>query len=301
MKYARRVLLGLIVLMSAPTVGCTSGEIDAELALYLSSDNLDYYEDVLFPGSRRAEYDAIFNRVPLYLPLHLAYDTTRADAIITQRGDLQITAHLTAGQVFKAEPDKESWRYLNEDPWNGESEEDRWGAEYFGELTSGDQDYRKLDEDLRLILLVNLPAPPDEGAWDAGEWEYPAELHANYLDTYVDEEDQEHPIEEDDIQLLSRMIIGGEQFETLHGTRLEEESGTTLESEAPNVTLDELEMPAGAGSKGHARGSFDLMLEAVSFGASAGIATIEGTFDLDVRDDPWALDDLEVQEDLVEP
>lgn len=293
------LLFGLCLIVSAPVGGCASGEVDAELAMYLSSGNLDYYEDVLFPGSRRAEYDAIFGRVPLYLPLHLPYESTSADAIITQRGDLQITTHLTAGQIFAEDVDEDRWRYLEEEPWNGESDEDRWGEEYYDELARRDRDYRKLDEDLRLILLVNLPAPPDDGPWDAGEWEYPVELHANYLDTYLDEQEQEHPIPEDEIELMSRMIIGGEQFETLNNTRLDEETGASLEDPAPNLILDELEMPQGT-TRGRATGTFDLMLEANSFGASSGIAVIEGSFEVEIRDDPWALEDLDVREDLGE-
>lgn len=300
MRRLSRLLPGLLLFTSLSLGGCSSGEVDAELALYLSSGNLDYYEDVLYPAARRAEYDAIFNRVPLYLPLHLPYESTRTDAIITQRGDLQITTHLDAGDIFKQDLVQESWHYLNEEPWNGESSEDRWGEEYFDELVSSDPDYRALSEDLRLILLINLPDPPADDSWDAGEWEYPVELHANYLDTTFDDQDQENPIDEDDIQLMSRMIIGGELFETLNGARLDEDTGVTVDDPTPHVILDELEMPA-KGTRGHASGSFDLFLEANSFGSSAGIATIVGAFEVDVHDDPWALEDLDVQEDLEEP
>jgi len=275
--------------------GCPSGEVTAEAGLYLARENLDFYDDVVFPSSRRATYDDIFATVPVNLPLRAPYETTHVDAIITQRGDLQLTAHLDAGDLFDS--DKADFGYLQDEIWNGESQEDRWGEELLEELTSGEADYRGLDQDIRLILLINLPDPGEEG-WSSDGWEYPAELWANYRDVWVDDEGQEHDIDEDEIQLMSRMIVGGELFETTTGLRYDEELGTTVEVEEPDLVLDELTLPGEDGRFGKATGSFTLLLEAESFASSSGFATIAGTFDVDVHEDRWALEDLDVQEDL---
>ena len=279
--------------------GCSSGEIDGDLTLLLEKGNLQYYEEVVFPSSRRSEMDEIFVGVPNYLPLYLSYQTTRVDAIITQRGDLQLTSHLTAGKVYRTEFDASDYEYLNEDNWNGESEADRFGEALNQELTDRDSAYDQLNDDIRLIMLINIPEAddPDE-VWPSADWEYPAELVANYQDVYLDEEDQEHDIPEDDIQLMSRMIIGGELFETALGERFNLEEGLREDSEDPNLILEELTMPGEDGKLGTASGSFDLMLEADSFSASSGVAVITGTFDVEVHDDQWALEDLDVQEDL---
>ncbi len=279
-------------------LGCASGEVDAELGLYLERGNLDYYEEVVFPTARRDAYESLFASVPLYLPLHLTYRTDSVDAIITQRGDLQITAHLDAGAIYHEEMTADDFDYLNEEQWNGESEEDRYGETLYDELTEPDTSYRSLSEDLRLILLVNLPEPPDEGLWSSDEWDYPVELLANYRDTWVDEEDQEHDIPEDEIQLMSRMIIGSELFETLNGSRFDEAMATFVEDESPHMVLDELVMPGEDGRLGHAVGTFDLTLESDTFSASSGVATITGEFDVQVHEDRWALEDLDVQEDI---
>ena len=285
----------------APLAGCTSGEVDAELRLYLEQGNLDFYEDVVFPASRREALDGIFEQVPAYLPLQLPYVTDRVDAIITQRGDLQITSHLTAGTVYRKHHDPSALEYLEGEDWNGEGADERYGEALFGELKQPDDDYSALDEDLRLILLVNLPEPPGpDEAWSSDGWTYPLELVANYDEVVLDEQDQEHDIPEEEIQLMSRMIVGGELFDTLLGQRFDEELGEFYEDETANLVLEELTLPGEDGRQGHTSGSFDLTLEAGSFSASSGVATISGTFDADVRDDPWSATDPEVVEDLAD-
>lgn len=292
----RRLLTaGAVAAVALSLTGCPSGEVLADVGLYLSRENLDYYEDVVFPSSRRSTYDDIFATVPVNLPLHAPYETTRVDAIISQRGDLQITAHLESGDLFDNE--RTDFSYLQDELWNGESEEDRWGEALLGELTAGEADYRDLDEDVRLILLINLPDPGDDG-WASDEWEYPAELWANYRDVWVDDSDQEHDIDEEDIQLMSRLIVGGELFETTSGLSYDEELGTTVESTEPNLVLEALTLPGEDGRFGTAEGSFSLLLESESFTASSGFATVTGTFEVDVHEDRWALEDLDVQEDL---
>ncbi len=277
-------------------LGCTKGEVNADLDLYLAQGNLDYYEEVLYPSSRRDTYDGIFAGVPLYLPLHLRYETTEVDALITQRGDLQLTCHLASGKLYESELTDLS--YLEDEAWNGESEEDRWGQQLFQELDEPGASYADLDEDVRLILLINLPEPEGDDGWSSDGWQYPAELWANYQDTLLDEDDQEFDIPEDEIQLMSRMIIGGELFETINNTRFDEAEGIAVEDPNPNLVLDQLSMPGEDDKFGRAVGSFDLMLEADSFSASAGVASIAGEFDVEIHDDRWALDDLDVQEDL---
>ncbi len=291
-----RALTIIVAVTVLGGIGCTEGQVEADLDLYLAHGNLDYYEDVLFPSERRDTYDEIFAEVPLYLPLHLRYVTTEVDALITQRGDLQITAHLESGRLYEAEDTDLS--YLEDETWNGESEEDRWGQDLFEELSEPDSSYAGLSEDVRLILLINLPEPDGEDGWSSGEWDYPRELWANYGDTVLDENDQEFDIPEDEIQLMSRMIIGGELFETLNNTRFDEAEGVTVEDPSPNVIVEQLSMPGEDDKYGRAVGSFDLMLEADTFSASAGIASIVGEFDVEIHDDKWALDDLDVQEDV---
>jgi len=280
-------------------LGCSEGEVTADLDLYLAAGNLDYYEEVLFPSSRRDTYDDIFSGVPLYLPLHLKYETTEVDAMITQRGDLQITCHLESGRLYESE--NTDLAYLEDEAWNGESEEDRWGQELYQELTEPDSSYADLSEDVRLILLINLPEPDSEDGWSSDGWQYPTELWANYQDVILDEDDQEFDIPEDDIQLMSRMLIGGELFETLNNTRFDETEGIGVEDTTPNLVLDQLTMPGEEDRFGRAVGSFELMLEADSFSASAGVATIAGEFDVEIHADRWGLDDLDVQEDLDDP
>jgi hypothetical protein len=287
--------------VTATLGGCASGDIDADLNLYLEQGNLDFYEDVLFPSSRRDVYDGIFEEAPGYLPLHLPYKATRIDAVITQRGDLQITSHLTTGKVFRDHLVADDLDYLGSDDWNGDEEEERFGDQLLAELSDLDEAYDRLDEDLRLILLVNLPAAAaEEDGWSASEWDYPVELTANYQQIVLDDQDQELPIAEDDIELMSRLIVGGELFETLLGQRFDEETGQLEDDEAPNLVLDSLTMPGEDGRLGLASGSFDLTLQTDSFSASSGISTIQGDFEVEIHTDRWALDDLDVQEDLGE-
>ena len=282
---------------SVPVGGCASGEIDAELRLYLEQGNLDFYEEVLFPGSRRDVYDEIFVEEDVYLPLALPYQATRVDAILTQRGDLQITSHLTAGTMFRKHHSASELEYLQEDDWNGDDGDA--GSLLFEELEEPDSTYDKLDEDIRLILLVNLPDDAGDG-WSSDDWSYPAELMANYGDTVLDAQDQELAIPEEDIQLMSRLIVGGELFETVLGQRFDEATGGAIDDDAPNMVLDSLTLPGEDGRLGQAKGSFDLMLEASSFSASSGVAMFSGSFDVDVRADRWALEDLDVQEDILD-
>lgn len=280
-----------------PLGGCASGEVDADLRLYLEQGNLDFYEEVLFPASRRDVYDEIFVEEDTALPLHLPYQATRVDAIVTQRGDLQITSHLTAGAAFREHHSAADLEYLQGDDWNGGDVDA--GDLLYAELEEPDTSYRKLDEDIRLILLVNLPDGSGD-AWAADEWTYPVELMANYRETVLDEQDEELAIPEEDIELMSRLIVGGELFETVYGQRYDEVEETAVEDDAPNMILDNLTLPGEDGRLGQASGSFDLMLEASSFSASSGVAMLSGEFEVDVRADRWALDDLDVQEDIQE-
>lgn len=281
----------------APLGGCASGEIEGELRLYLEQGNLDFYEEVLFPTGRRDVYDEIFVEENVYLPLVLPYQATRVDAIITQRGDLQITSHLTAGTMFRKHHSAADLEYLQGDDWNGGDVDA--GSLLYEELEEPDASYDKLDEDIRLILLVNLPDDAGDG-WSSDDWSYPVELMSNYGDTELDAQDQELAIPEEDIQLMSRLIVGGELFETVLGQRFDEAAGAAVDDDAPNLILDGFTLPGEDGRLGQATGSFDLMLEASSFSASSGVAMFSGSFEADVRADRWALEDLDVQEDIQE-
>ena len=84
------------------------------------------------------------------------------------------------------------------------------------------------------------------------------------------------------------------------GQRFDEETGQLEDDEAPNLVLDSLTMPGEDGRLGQASGSFDLTLQTDSFSASSGISTIQGDFEVEIHSDRWALDDLDVQEDLSE-
>ncbi len=303
MRRGTRSLLVVTALSTAFTAGsltgCASGDVDAELRLYLDMGNLDFYEEVLFPSSRRETYDEIFVEVATYLPLQVPYKTSQVDAIITQRGDLQITSHLTAGSIYRKHHDPSALEYLKGEDWNDAEAEGQYGQRLFEELEDPDDDYLGLNEDIRLILLVNLPPPAGaDDSWGSDAWDYPVDLMSNYQDTVLDDQDQELAIPEEDIELMSRLIVGGELFETVLGQRFDELVGIPVDDDAPNMVLDSLSMPGEDGRLGHATGSIDLMLEADSFSASSGIAMITGTFDVEIRADRWALEDLDVQEDL---
>jgi len=112
--------------------GCFWGEVDGGARFSVSEANVAEYVDLLYPIDRQAEWEAIFADRPTLcepgeddceredrvrsdlIEMFLRYDTTKVRALLTQRGDLQITAHLKVGDAYKALADDsfDDWEYL---------------------------------------------------------------------------------------------------------------------------------------------------------------------------------------------
>jgi len=346
-------LLLLLPIAGLALPGCFWGEVDGGARFTVSGANVSQYVDLLYPTDRQAEWEAIFADRPTLCPpddegcdnedrersdvvdLFLRYDTTRVRGLLTQKGDLQITAHLDVGQAYKALIDDsfDDWDYLTRtDRMHGAAgdacdssvdAEDRSGVGrcVFSEIEANDPGYRKLDEDIRLVMLVNLPGEDDVRSVEcqdrartfaSDDWEYPRALLVNYDATgpIEDGDDSKYGGEDDpplplcDVEVFSRLnvatqVFGGDFFgEGDENTNLTIEEGLSATDEplVGSVIIEELTLPSEG--QGRAKGKYHLAFTAQRFSEADGKVVIEGSFDTEVRLDPVAVDDPDREIDL---
>lgn len=215
----RRVLATLvlpIVLTSLP--GCFWGETDANMFFKVSGANADQFKDLLYPASREEAWTEIFAARPVVcssgeadcaidetersdlVDVYLPYASSEGRGVLTQKGDLQITTHLTVGAAYQSLVDEGmgGWDYMDSVEqvygWSGDGcMETSEGAARSGvgrclkkEVQDHPDEYTALGEDLRLVLLINLITADDVRSTDCQDalerpaWEYPRTLRVNY-------------------------------------------------------------------------------------------------------------------------
>ena len=333
-------------LLVLPLASCFWGSTDAHLFWKVSAQNVSEFRDLLYPKDLEPQWRAIFEEratvcvdgdeedlcdggsyersdlVDLFMP----YDSSRVRGLVTQKGDLQITAHLEIGEAWKAlaADGFDDWGYLeSEDELYAQGgtgceadldPEDRMGVgrcllemmrqtaddpERQEELKS----YQKLDQDLRLVILVNLPSADDirstdcqdaPSEFESSDWSYPRTLRVNYnAREPVENEDgdlvygSDTPfISQCEIEVFARLSLGVERFNAdwygqedpdgdFHLERVNEAEQTLLGT----VELESLALP-GEDGEARAKGRYHLRFSAERFVNLDGKLDIEGDFDV---------------------
>ncbi len=291
--------LGSLVLLGLVGAGCSDGTVDGELVFQVNAENYSYFEDVLFPSQRAGQWAEIFAPRSAYVDFGFSYTTETVSALITQQGDLQITAHLSLGKVLKeAEGSgtfKEDFGYLKGELYNealGNDEEGNplaVGQALYDELEEGSsRGYHGLDGDIRLVMVVNLPDDTDtlEEEW-FGEDAYPKNLVANYG---VLDEDGYH-LPDDQIQLAAFLLLGREKYDTDYDPTADHVD-LVLES---FVHPDDPE-----GGDGLTRGTVDLALTDATLAALGATGTLKVEFEVTARKDPWGLEQVDEEEGSID-
>jgi hypothetical protein len=356
----RRAAFSIAVLCLLP--GCFWGSSEANLFVTISASNFEEYEDLLYPEVRADAWADLFEARPsvcaaddgsedcdggVYqrsdlVELFVPYETDRTRAVITQKGDLQITAHLKVGVAYEvlAADGFEDLNYLETaddvyakagDGCTADiSSPDRTGVGRClkAELSDHSDDYGELDEDLRLVILINLPGEDDvrstscqdrETDFASEDWDYPRTFKVNYSahlpdpeddpDRYTDSEGDEPPLPQCDIEVFARIQLGFEIFSAEYfgensdsGFEIDTTNEPCTGSDCPNVLLgtvelEDLVLPGEDGSP-HASGRFRIAFSSDRFAVLDGRIEAIGSFDTQVRRDPEELEEPERQLDL---
>lgn len=352
--------LFLVVVALLPTLGgCFWGGSDAHLFFQISDANQALYADLLFPSERADAWTAMFEaRAPLcgqpgdgtecertdLVDFKVSHQTSRVRGLLTQKGDLQITAHLDVGDAMAA---------LSEDDWStvgylassdyvygaagtgcgaGEGEERTGvGACLLEELRDNTAAYTKLDEDLRLVLLINLPGEDDirstecddaPRSFAGDDWTYPRTLRLNY-NAYGPVEvsdgalaygdpDEDPPLPQCEMEVFAEVSLGTERFNadwygqdgdpndyTLDRVNEPCDGGDCPDPILGTLVLEELTLPGEDGDT-RARGRYHITFTSASFAARDGQVVVIGEFDTEVRRDTAGLDEPDRQLDLEE-
>ncbi len=337
--------------------GCFWGEVDGGARFTLSEGNVDQYLGLLYPTERQDVWAELMrNRSDVCRPddegcdsderersdlvdLFLRYDTTRVRGLLTQKGDLQITAHLDVGDAYKQLIDDsfDDWDYLTRtdrvwgvsgdgcDSENSATDRTGVGRCIFEEIEANPGLYRGLGEDIRLVILINLPGEDDVRSvecqdapreFEGGDWEYPRTMLVNYsaagpveIDEgetrYVDPDDEEEPpLAQCEFEVYSQLnvatqVFGGDYYgqgEDNADLTIEEARDETDEPLVGSVVLEELVLP-GEGTT-VAKGRYHLAFTSQRFSEVDGRVVIEGSFDTAVGTDPVQVDDPEREIDL---
>lgn len=352
----RRVQPPLLLLLAALvfTPGCFWGDVDAGIRFTVTEKNVDQYLGLLYPTSRQQVWTDMFADRPNLCPdddecdadelersdlleLFLRYETPRTRGLLTQKGDLQITSHLDVGEAFEAlsKDGYDDWEYLtNSDRVHGRAGDgctsetpgaDRTGVGrcVFEEVQPNEAAYKKLGEDVRLVILINLPGEDDVRSvacqdepreFDSSDWTYPRSMLVNYNATgpiEIDDDETVYGTEDDEplaqceIEVYSRLSVATQVFagdffgaqDEANRETIEDARDETAEPLLGTVVLDELTLPDETG-QAHAKGRYSLSFTAQRFSERDGAVTIEGSFDVDVRVDPEEVDDPDRDIDL---
>jgi len=345
-------LVGLLAVV--PLTGCFWGEADSQVFFKVGADNVEYYEDLLYPTDRKEEWAEMFEgresvcedggddcgvedleRSDL-LDFYVPFETPRVRGLLTQKRDLQVTAHLDVGEAFKALTDDgyDDWAYL-EDTEKVYGREGQGcsvefdGAERTGigrcvrsEVEANEAAYRKLSEDLRLVILINLPGEDDirstrcqdrSPTFESGDWDYPRTLRINYaatepvevedgLEVYGGEDDP--PLALCDIEVYARLQLGSEVFSANFYGQDDEDQDFTLEringddeTLLGTVELEELLLP-GEDGDARVKGRFNVRFTSDRFSVQDGSVEVAGDFDAEVRLDAEEIEEPDRSLDL---
>ncbi len=352
----RRSQSPLLLLLPALalTPGCFWGDVDAGVTFTVTEKNVDQYLGLLYPTSQQQVWTDVFSDRPNLCPdgdecdtdelersdmleLFLRYESTRTRGLMTQKGDLQITSHLDVGAAFKA-LSKDSygdWEYMTrEDRLAGRTGDgctgEVGGADRTGvgrcileEVQANEAAYKKISEDIRLVILINLPGEDDVRSvacqdepreFSSTDWSYPRSLLVNYDATgpvEIDDDEtvygtaDDEPLPQCKVEVYSLLSVATQVFAGDYFGELDESNDDTIEeardeTDEPlvgTVVLDELTLP-DEGGQAHAKGRYSLAFTAQRFSERDGAVTIEGSFDVDVRVDPEEVEDPDRNIDL---
>jgi len=276
----------LLALSAVICSGCFWGEADGQMFFKVSAANYEQYEDLLYPGDRAERWGEIFSeRTSMcsggeaecdlnslersdLLDLYLPYETQRARGMITQKGDLQITAHLDVGSAYESLSGGsfDDWAYMEDSgQLYGRAGEgctsdlessDRTGVGRClrSELIDHAEGYTPLDEDLRLVLTINLPGEDDirstrcqdrPSSFASSDWDLPRTLRVNYNANEPEETEEDSgvfvygaetpPLARCDIEVYSRIQLGIEVFSADRYGADDEDGPCTLQGEPCDV------------------------------------------------------------------
>lgn len=357
MRAERFLMLPLAAIL---VPGCFWGETDATMFFKISAGNVEQFSELFYPVDRAEAWTSIFEARPNICPdgeqdcatrersdlidVYVPYDTTRGRGLITQKGDLQITTHLDMGEAYEALIDDgmSGWGYLeNTDAIYGAAGDgcavpsgDGAGYTRTGvgrcvadEVRSNPDDYTSLDEDLRLVIVLNLLGLDDvrstscQDALDRPAWDLPKTLRVNYsarLPEPQDPDDEDSPLvysddlaplPQCDIEVFSRLQLGILRFNAdWYGQDPERDEdarnpftldrvNTDGETIRGTVELEELVLP-DEGDAPRAKGRYNLAFTSDRFADRDGTVIIEGTFDVEIRRDPEEIQAPERETDI---
>ncbi len=357
-------LIGLLIAALSILPGCFWGSSEANVFFTVSAGNYGEYEDLLYPQDRAEAWGDIFEGRPSVcidgdadngcaggtyersdlLELFVPYETDRTRAVITQKGDLQITAHLKVGDAYSvlAADGFDDLEYLDTadapysrlgsgcEPELGSEDRSGVGRCLKAELSDNPRGYGKLTEDLRLVILVNLPGEDDVRStycqdypreFESSDWTYPLTRKVNYSahlptaadpDHYTDSEGDEPPLPQCDIEAYASVQLGFEVFTAEYfGENAEDNSFTIDRTNDPctgsdcgdpilgTLELEDLVLPGEDGSP-HAAGRYRISFVSDRFASLDGRIEAIGSFDTKVRRDPEELEEPARQLDLDE-
>lgn len=357
---ADRLRTPLLLALSAVALpGCFWGDVEAGATFTVTSRNVEQYEGLLYPTSQADAWAEIFKDRPSLCPpdldddcdvderersdeaeIFLRYETSKVRGLLTQKGDLQITAHLDVGKAFAQLEERgfeDEWDYLQRDDriWGVEGDGctaetdplDRTGVGQcvYDQIGADLAPYKRLSEDIRLVMLINLPGEDDVRSVECQEaprtfassdWSYPRPLLVNYDATGpVGEDDEQRyggeddePLPQCDIEVYSRLTVATQVFAGDYFGEGDENADLVIEDgrEVPGdiddqlpgtVVLEELVLP-GEDGQAHAKGRYKLAFTAQRFSEADGSVIIEGEFDTVIRNDPEQVDDPDRDIDL---
>lgn len=285
------------VALLACAAGCSDGYVDGEVWFRVNGENATYFEDVLYPRQAAGRWTEILSPRNAYVDFKVSYRTEDVSALITQEGDLQITAHLKAGERYRALSEEgelgETYEYLLGEEYNaGQGEEEgepyRIGSDLYAEVVDRPDDtYFEVDQDVRLVLVVNLPSDAEvlEKEW-RDESHYPKDLRANYLHT--DEDGVRLPTEE--VELAAFLIVGRQTFQ----------ADFDPSSDHVDLVLERFVHPDDQGDAGdpQTRGTLDMHFTDPTLEVIGAEASITADFTVVPRIDAWALPQPEPAEEI---
>ena len=336
--------------------GCFWGETDADVFFKVSASNYENYEGLLFPEERAEAWSSIFESRPSLcvggtgtactdgewqrsdlLDLYMPYNTARVRGMVTQKDDLQVTTHLDVAESYAVHvaDDFGDLDYLTDEDklygragdGCGDDVEDRTGAGVClrSELMDNSSAYSSLKEDLRLVMLINLPGLDDvrttacqdrPQSFESADWELPRTLRVNYNagqpvenadgDMVYGDPEEEPPLQQCDIEVFAQLQLGFERFNAEYFGQEDEDGDLTLdrtnsgdETMLGTVEITALTMPGEDGYQyGRVEGRYRLRFTADRFAARDGKVEIEGSFNSEIRVDSVEVNEPERETDL---
>jgi hypothetical protein len=338
--------------------GCFWGENESDIEFTVSSSNYQFFSGLLYPTEVEAGWEQMFEARQRHCPDEddvddcdsddrvesgviqyvVPYDTSRVRGLFTQKSDLQITAHLNMGDVYRALEDDGfgDWTHFSDadEGWGRAGEGcgaslgpyERTGVGPC--LKAGVEDniaaYKGLSEDLRLVILINLPSIDDVRStvcqdapldFTSTDWEYPRTLRINHNaripvegTDYYDHEDT-RPLSACEVQAFAQLKLGIEVFNADYYGENEQDldpgerdlllsvDNASDETLLGTVELESLLLPDD-GSDARAVGRYNLAFTSSRFSNLDGSVTISGSFDAEVRRDAEEIDEPEREVDL---